>query len=78
MHLVDLREKYSTAYQLLQDSVEADELPEHGVSVRELAEAMEHSQVRHLQEQLARAKEILHQFIRVKSLIDGYAKALRC
>lgn len=76
MHLVDLREKYSTAYQLLQDSVEADELPEHGVSVRELAEAMEHSQVRHLQEQLARAKEILHQFIRVKSLIDGYAKAL--
>lgn len=74
--VADLRTRYNAIYAAAKDSVSADELPECGVAVSVIADAVKNSRKKYLDEQLERASTVLKKFISIKSLIDGYATAL--
>ena len=74
--VADLHTRYNEIYAVAKDSVSDDELPEHGVAVNVIADAVENSHKHYLDEQLERATTVLKKFISIKSLIDGYTTAL--
>lgn len=74
--VTDLNNKYDTIFEVAQSTLSAEELPENGVSIDAIAEAISNSHSKFISEQLHFAKSILQKFINIKSLIDSYTAAL--
>ncbi len=72
-----LQLKYDAIYQVAASNVALEELLEKGLSVVQYAKTVENSRLRVIKTQMENAKVLLERFIRVKSLIEAYAEALR-
>ena len=62
-----LNTKYDAIYAMAQDAISAEELPEKGVAVEVIADAVKNSRAKYIGEQLEHAKAILTQFAGIKS-----------
>lgn len=71
-----LQEKYDAVYEMTASEVEAERLPEKGLSVSIYVKAVEDSRIRALRARIENAQSLLTRFLRVKSLIAAYSEAL--
>ncbi len=74
--ITELHTRYDAVYEMARDTIPAEELPEKGVAVGVIVDAVKISRAKYIGEQLERATSILQKFIRIKSLIDRYTTAL--
>lgn len=75
-YITELHTRYDAVYAMARNTISSEELPENGVAVGVIADAVKNSRTKYIGEQLERATNILKKFISIKALIDGYATAL--